>query len=33
MDINKGVTDDKFVLEQPEGTKLRVIGEPSKGTR
>ena len=31
MDINKGVTDDKFVLEQPEGTKLRTIGEPSKG--
>jgi outer membrane lipoprotein-sorting protein len=30
MDINKGVTDDKFVLEQPEGTKLRVLGEPSK---
>jgi outer membrane lipoprotein-sorting protein len=31
MDINKGVSDDKFVLEQPEGTKLRAIGEPSKG--
>jgi outer membrane lipoprotein-sorting protein len=31
MDINKGVSDDKFVLEQPEGTKLRTIGEPSKG--
>jgi outer membrane lipoprotein-sorting protein len=31
MDINKGVTDDKFVLEQPEGTTLRVIGQPSKG--
>ncbi|HKE22954.1 MAG TPA: DUF4292 domain-containing protein [Bryobacteraceae bacterium] len=32
MDINKGVTDDKFVLEQPEGTALRVIGQPAKGT-
>lgn len=31
MDINKGVTDDKFVLEQPEGTTLRTIGQPSKG--
>src|SRR5215469_6208196 len=31
MDINKGVTDDKFVLEQPEGTTLRVIGQPAKG--
>jgi outer membrane lipoprotein-sorting protein len=31
MDINKGVTDDKFVLEQPEGTTLRMIGQPSKG--
>ena len=27
MDINKGVTDDKFVLEQPAGTKLRVLGQ------
>jgi outer membrane lipoprotein-sorting protein len=31
MDINKGVTDDKFVLEQPEGTTLRTIGQPSRG--
>lgn len=31
MDINTGITDDKFVLEQPEGTKLRAIGNPSKG--
>lgn len=30
MDINKGVSDDKFVLEQPEGTKQRVIGDPSR---
>lgn len=26
MDINKGVSDDKFVLNQPEGTKLQVVG-------
>jgi len=32
MDINKGVTDDKFVLEQPGGTTLRTIGQPSKGS-
>ena len=32
MDINKGVTDDKFVLEQPEGTKLRLIGQSPNGT-
>jgi outer membrane lipoprotein-sorting protein len=31
MDINKGVTDDKFVLEQPEGSKLQTIGQPSGG--
>jgi outer membrane lipoprotein-sorting protein len=35
MDINKGVTDDKFVLEQPQGTSLQILGQPapSKGTR
>ena len=27
MDINKGVTDDKFVLNQPEGATLQVIGQ------
>jgi outer membrane lipoprotein-sorting protein len=27
MDINKGMTDDKFVLEQPEGSQLQVVGE------
>jgi len=27
MDINKGVTDEKFVLEQPEGSELQTIGE------
>ena len=26
MDINKGVSDDKFVLEQPEGTTLQILG-------
>lgn len=39
MDINNGVPDDKFVLEQPAGTILQVVGEgsvspsaaPSKG--
>jgi hypothetical protein len=28
MDINKNVTQDKFVLEQPEGTTLQVVGQP-----
>ena len=27
VDINKGVASDKFVLEQPEGTTLRTLGE------
>ena len=27
MDINKGVPDDKFVLMQPEGTKLQIVGQ------
>ena len=31
MDINKGVSDDKFVLDQPEGTTLQVIGQPPAG--
>jgi hypothetical protein len=26
MDINKPITDDKFQLEQPEGTQLKVVG-------
>ena len=29
MDINKGVPDDQFVLDQPEGTTLQVIGQPA----
>jgi len=29
MEINRGVADDKFVLEQPEGTQLQVLGQPA----
>ena len=29
MDINKGVPDDQFVLEQPEGTTLQTVGQPA----
>jgi outer membrane lipoprotein-sorting protein len=29
MEINRGVSDDKFVLEQPEGTQLQVVGQPA----
>jgi len=29
MEINRGVSDDKFVLEQPEGTQLQVLGQPT----
>lgn len=29
MDINKGVSDDKFVLNQPEGSTLKVVGQSS----
>src|SRR5262249_29191720 len=28
MDINKGVTQDKFTLDQPEGTILQIVGQP-----
>jgi outer membrane lipoprotein-sorting protein len=28
MDINKGLSDEKFVLAQPEGSKLQVLGTP-----
>ena len=28
IDINRGVSDDKFVLDQPEGTKLQSVGSP-----
>lgn len=27
MDVNKGLSDDKFVLEQPAGTTMQVVGE------
>ncbi|PWU06850.1 MAG: hypothetical protein C5B51_11510 [Terriglobia bacterium] len=27
MDVNKGVTDDKFVLNQPQGTTLETVGQ------
>jgi outer membrane lipoprotein-sorting protein len=33
MDINKGVSDDKFVLEQPPGSTLQVIGQPKGPTQ
>lgn len=29
MDINKGVSDDKFQLSQPAGSKLRILGRPA----
>lgn len=29
MDINKGLTDDKFVLNQPPGSTLQVVGQPA----
>jgi outer membrane lipoprotein-sorting protein len=28
MDINKGIQDDQFVLDQPEGTTVQVVGQP-----
>ncbi|MBS1859100.1 MAG: DUF4292 domain-containing protein [Acidobacteria bacterium] len=29
MDINKGVSEEKFVLNQPEGTTLQIVGQPA----
>ncbi len=29
MEINRGVSDDKFVLDQPEGSVLQTLGQPS----
>jgi len=29
MDINKGVGPEKFVLDQPEGTMLQLLGQPT----
>jgi outer membrane lipoprotein-sorting protein len=28
MKINKGIPDNQFVLDQPEGTTLQTIGPP-----
>jgi hypothetical protein len=28
MDINHGIPDDQFLLEQPDGTTLQVVGQP-----
>ncbi|MDP9170970.1 MAG: hypothetical protein M3N54_10165 [Acidobacteriota bacterium] len=33
MQMNKELTDDKFVLTQPEGSKLQVIGTPASTRR
>ena len=33
MDINKGVSDDKFVLEQPRRTTLQVLGQCPRAGR
>ena len=32
MEINRGVSDDKFVLEQPDGSVLQVLGQPAPQT-
>jgi Domain of unknown function (DUF4292) len=32
MDINKGMADDKFVLAQPPGSKLRILGKAAATT-
>jgi len=29
MQINRGISDAKFVLERPEGTRLQVLGKPA----
>ena len=33
MEINRGVSDDKFVLEQPEGTQLQELGQAGSRRR
>ncbi|MGD1070560.1 MAG: hypothetical protein ABSB15_10505 [Bryobacteraceae bacterium] len=33
MKMNLALTDDKFVLNQPEGSKLKLIGDPKQETR
>ena len=32
MKMNLALTDDKFVLNQPEGSKLKIIGDPKQET-
>lgn len=32
MDINKGVANDRFVLNQPPGSTLQVVGTPAAGS-
>jgi hypothetical protein len=33
IEMNKPLPDDRFQLDQPEGTQLQVLGaEPGKGT-
>jgi outer membrane lipoprotein-sorting protein len=32
MEVNRGISDDKFLLEQPEGTQLQVLGQPTPAT-
>lgn len=29
MDVNKGVSEDRFTLDQPAGTQLEVVGQPA----
>jgi outer membrane lipoprotein-sorting protein len=31
LDINKGVPDEQFVLDQPPGTVLQTVGQPAQG--
>jgi hypothetical protein len=31
LEMNKDIPNEKFVLEQPAGTQLQVLGSPSKG--
>ena len=32
IDINRGISDDKFVLMQPQGTKLQLVGQAAPAT-
>jgi len=33
LDINKGVPDEQFVLDRPDGTVLQVVGTPPEGIK